>query len=317
LSQLIENRPLVSCIIIFYNANKDFLQEAVESIFAQTYDHWELLLVDDGSTDGSSDLALHYTRKFPEQVRYLEHAGHQNKGMSASRNLGIHHANGEYLAFLDADDIWLPQKLEKQIAILQAQPEAAMVYGASMVWYSWTGIPEDSQRDRMYLLGVKPDTLVNPPILFVLILSRKADPPCTCSILIRRQSAIAVGGFEETFRGLYEDQVFFYKIFLKEAVFVESGCWDRYRQHSQGCCYLAKLQGHHDPEKPSSYHFAFLTWLKEYLTEQNITDAEILHILEKEFWPYKHKRLYAILNFFRRIKGSVVWRLNKMVNHML
>src|SRR5216684_3354263 len=101
------NRPLTSVIMIFLNAEK-FIQEAIESVFAQGYDSWELLLVDDGSTDSSTVLALRYAEQYPVKVRYIEHEGHQNRGMSASRNLGIRHAQGEYLAFLDADDVWLP-----------------------------------------------------------------------------------------------------------------------------------------------------------------------------------------------------------------
>src|ERR687889_2435319 len=94
------SKPLVSSIIIFLNRER-FIQEAIESVFAQTYDNWELLLVDDGSTDGSTQIALRYAERYPEKVRYLEHPGHQNSGMSASRNLGIRYAKGEYIAFLD------------------------------------------------------------------------------------------------------------------------------------------------------------------------------------------------------------------------
>jgi glycosyltransferase involved in cell wall biosynthesis len=72
-------------------------------------------------------------------VRYLEHEGHQNLGMSASRNLGIRHAQGEYLAILDADDVWLLHILEEQVAVLESHPEAAIVYGSLYWWYSWTG----------------------------------------------------------------------------------------------------------------------------------------------------------------------------------
>src|SRR5262245_21147944 len=100
---------LVSVIISFLNAER-FIQEAIESVFAQGYEHWELLLVDDGSTDESTAIARRYTAQHPERVRYLEHAGHQNRGLSASRNLGIRHAQGEYIAFLDADDVWLPHR---------------------------------------------------------------------------------------------------------------------------------------------------------------------------------------------------------------
>src|SRR5436309_13798317 len=122
------NRPLVSVVIIFWNVN-GFLKEAVDSLFAQTYHNWELLLVDDGSTDGSTTIARSYLDRHPRRVRYLEHAGHANCGMSASRNLGIRNARGAYIAFLDADDVWFSNILEEQIVILEAHPEAAMVYG--------------------------------------------------------------------------------------------------------------------------------------------------------------------------------------------
>src|SRR5262245_1282954 len=102
--------PRVTAIIIFFNAKK-FLREAIESAFAQTLDSWELILVDDGSTDGSSQIAQEYVANHPERVRRLEHADHRNCGMSISRNLGIRHATGEYVAFLDADDVWLPHTL--------------------------------------------------------------------------------------------------------------------------------------------------------------------------------------------------------------
>ncbi|WP_293084415.1 glycosyltransferase family A protein, partial [Moorena sp. SIO4A1] len=151
------NKPLVSTIIIFLNP-EPFLQETIESVFAQTYDNWELLLVDDGSTDGSTEIALQYARQYPEKVRYLEHEGHQNRGMSATRNLGIRHAKGEYIAFLDADDIWLPNTLAEQVVLLNAHPEAAMVYGPIQWWYSWTGNPEDQQRDYFEKVGVQTDT---------------------------------------------------------------------------------------------------------------------------------------------------------------
>ena len=197
--------------MIFWEA-ETFLDEAIRSVFAQTYDAWELLLVDDGSTDTSTETAKRYARQYPARVRYLQHEGHENRGMSASRNLGIRCAQGEYVAFLDADDVWLPPKLEQQVAILEANPDAEMVYGRTEIWYSWTGKPQDSRRDRMLPLGVPADTLVHPPTLFLLLLRNKVQTPTTCNAIMRRRLFDKVGGFEESFRGMYEDQALFAKV---------------------------------------------------------------------------------------------------------
>jgi glycosyltransferase involved in cell wall biosynthesis len=158
------SKPLVSSIISFLNEER-FIQEAIESVFAQTYDNWELLLVDDGSTDASTRIALQYAERHPSKVRYLEHPGHQNRGVSVSRNLGSRHAKGKYVAFLDSDDVWLPNKLQRQVTILGACPEAGMVYGLPQYWHSWTGNPEDVERDSVPKLGVQANTLFRPPTL--------------------------------------------------------------------------------------------------------------------------------------------------------
>jgi len=103
----VSDTPLVSVITIFLDAER-FLNEAIESLRAQTYERWELLLVDDGSRDGSSEIAREHAARDPHRIRVLEHAGHANLGMSASRNLGIAHARGDLVALLDADDVYLP-----------------------------------------------------------------------------------------------------------------------------------------------------------------------------------------------------------------
>ncbi len=295
-------KPLVSCIMIFLNAGEKFFIEAIESIFAQTYKNWELLLVDDGSTDESSSIAKSYSQQYPEKVIYLEHEGHQNRGTGASRNLGISKINGDYIAFLDADDIWLPQKLEKQVLILEEITQAGMVYGSTLTWYSWNNDPGETQRDRGRKLGVKPGTLVIPPRMIPLFLAHKSETPGTCSVLIRSHLVKNVGGFENSFRRLFEDQAFFYKICLKVPVYVESGCWDRYRQHSDSTCHIAAAQGYYNPMgEPSPAYLEFLKWLKEYLKITNIKDPAIWKALEKEFWPFQHPKLYR---FIKRLENS-------------
>src|SRR5690349_17341742 len=92
---LSEHRPRVSVICIFFEAQRYFA-EAIDSVLAQDFDDFELLLVDDGSSDASSEIAKGYARLQPERVRFLEHPNHANRGMSATRNLGLRHARGEY-----------------------------------------------------------------------------------------------------------------------------------------------------------------------------------------------------------------------------
>jgi glycosyltransferase involved in cell wall biosynthesis len=121
----------VSVIVPVYNSRR-FLREAVESVLKQTFTDWEMLLVDDGSLDGSAAIAAEYAREHALKIQLLFHPDKGNHGVSATRNRGIDHAGGQYLAFLDADDVWLPHRLEKQVPVLEKYPEAGLVYGLSM-----------------------------------------------------------------------------------------------------------------------------------------------------------------------------------------
>src|SRR5690554_2105905 len=227
------NPPLVSIITPFLNV-ENYLEECIESVLLQTYNNWELLLIDDGSSDGSSDIAKRYAFKYPKKIYYLDHENHINLGASASRNLGIEKSRGEYIAFLDADDIYLSQKLEVQVPLLNSNVEAGMVYASTEYWYSWTGEPEDAQKDWVWdHFGVQPNTLVRPPALLTTFLRDGGTVPCMGSILVRREAIEAVGGWENVFKYIYTDQVFHAKICLTWPVLVCSGCWDRYRQHSE------------------------------------------------------------------------------------
>ncbi len=299
--------PLVSTIIIFLNAER-FLAESIESVLSQTYDRWELLFVDDGSTDESRNIALHYAEQYPGKVRYFDHTGHENRGMSASRNLGIANAKGEYIAFLDADDVWLPHKLEHQVAILESQPHAAMVYGPTQWWYSWTGNPYDCQRDYIHHLGVKPNTLVHPPTLLTRFLWMAEISPCTCSTLIRRNVVKQVGGFEERFRGLYEDQAFFAKLCLSAPVFVSGECSARYRQHSTSNCNSTL-----GTEQPAAARLAFLKWLKEYLADENIPGVTNSATLLRKLWPCRYPKLDR---FYQRARYGLPARLFRRIQDL-
>jgi glycosyltransferase involved in cell wall biosynthesis len=288
-----DKKPLVSTVMIFFNEEK-FLPAAIESVFAQTYENWELLLVDDGSSDGSTKIARRCAEQNPGKLTYLEHEGHKNRGISTSRNLGVRHAKGHYIALLDADDVWLPHKLGQQVAILNSQPEAAMICGATQWWYGWTGDPQDTKRDHIRRLSVPADTLVMPPKLLTLFL-QNTNVPCPSNVLLKREILEATGGFEDTIRDPYDDQAFYAKVCLKSPVFVAGGCWDKYRQHLDSCCAVAK--------RTKQLHFAelfYLNWLEAHLSAERIKNSELWQALRKRQWRCRHPTLNHLLERIER-----------------
>lgn len=285
----LHNTPFVSVITPFLNT-QSFIKEAIESVLAQTYKDWELLLVDDGSSDGSTEIAQQYAALYPGKILYLEHDDHQNRGASASRNLGIYHAKGKYIAFLDGDDVWLEYNLELMVNTLESHSKAGMVYGPTQWWYSWTGRSGDIKRDYICELGISPNTIVEPPELFIpLFLTQKAITPCTCSLLIRREVIETIGGFDENFRYIYTDQVFYAKLFLRTTVFLMNEWGAKYRQHSNSSCAIVEETG-----QSSIARLRFLNWLEKYLFEQNVNDTKINLALQRVLWTYRHPLQYSI-----------------------
>jgi glycosyltransferase involved in cell wall biosynthesis len=277
-------KPQVSVIMIFLNA-EPFLEAAIRSVLAQTYDHWELLLVDDGSSDASTARARWAAAHDPERVHYLEHAHHQNHGMSASRNLGLSRAQGHYVAFLDADDVWVPHTLAEQVARLESTPEAAMVYGPARWWYSWTGHPADVARDGLQPLAFPPDRVIEPPRLLIRLLQHHQLYTPT-GMLTRRTVIDRVGGFEPSFRGLYEDQVLLAKICLEAAVLQAQACWYHYRQHPASCCQVARSTG-----QGAAARLQFLHWLTAYVEARMGQQGDVWETLQQELWRARHPLL--------------------------
>jgi len=296
-----DDTPLVSVITIFLDAER-FLAEAIESVRAQTDQRWELLLVDDGSTDASSRIASEYAGRDPERIRVLEHPHHENRGMSVSRNLGVAHARGSFVALLDADDVYRPEKLAHQVRLLASHPEAGAIYGTTEYWYSWTGRPEDVARDRPRRRGVPADTLVRPPDLLARFLRDDARTPCTCGVLMRRDAVHRAGGFEDAFRGMYEDQVFFYKLFATSPVWVDGQCLERYRQHADSWCHRARERGEWDgSDRPTAGHRQFLDWLRGYIETKGLTDPALRAELNRQMRAYTSPVRYRVAKLAERL----------------
>lgn len=298
-----EVRGLVSVIIPFYNREK-FLADAVESVLAQTYPHWELFLVDDGSTDRSSELARGYEDRFPAQIRYLEHPNHANCGVTRSRNVGASASRGEYLAFLDSDDIWLPHKLEHQVPLMEKFPQAGLCCGPSEYWYSWFDDPKRETLDHVPAVA-PPDKLYGPPYLFV-----NSYPfgiygaPTPASFVLRRSAFELVGGYPEAFNAttdpLYEDIAFLSKIYLQVPVYVTGLCTDRCRCRPDS--EWIKALGTNRDEHGRRFYFQ---WLRGYLRSHAVLDPSVGKAMRNKGWMYLLKFPAPITKQLRRVASRL------------
>lgn len=136
------NNPLVTTVIPVYNGER-YLREAIDSVLAQDYPELELLVIDDGSTDGSADIA----RSYGDRIRYHYQP---NAGLSAAQNAGIAQARGAFIAYLDCDDLWVPGKLSLQMHVFRREPATDMVFGHVEQFYS----PEIATRAEREAPGI-------------------------------------------------------------------------------------------------------------------------------------------------------------------
>jgi glycosyltransferase involved in cell wall biosynthesis len=274
--------PLVSVVVSFLNPGR-FLEEAIESVLNQDYPRWELLLIDDGTTDESAVLARRCASRYPDRVRRYQHAGHRNRGLSASRNLGIRQGRGELFMFLDADDVWLPGRIAHQVSLLERHPKAEAAYGATEYWRSWTGELGKDGLDEIPDLGHEPDVLIAPGTLTTsnYPLGTKTAPSMN-ALCVRRSTLKRVGGFIEQFTGMYEDQAFLAKLYLQCPIVVSGQCYDRYRLHPASICAQVSASGTYD-----DFRLEFLRWLQAYFVSAKIENPAVRAALEQALEPYR------------------------------
>ena len=249
----------------FFNSER-FIAEAIESVVHQTFASWELILVDDGSSDGSTAIAKTFAADHPDRIRYLQHRDHQNRGTPTSRNLGIAHAFGEYIANLDHDDVWTRTKLEEQVAVLDSHPTVAMTFGPMILWGSWED-GASSRSDVLQAFTFPTNTLFHPPDYVPLLLTGKNDPH---GYLIRRNAVDGVGGYVDNV-GFCGDWALYIKIALRHEIYVAGFPNYYYRQHSgQMCRLLRQAGGWHSEFLP------FLNWLRKYLGDTGCRHRRVM-----------------------------------------
>jgi len=184
------DRSLVSVVIPTYNRPQQTIA-AVESVLAQTYPHIEVIVVDDGSTDGSGDVIDRFIDKKATYCRRLRFLRQPNQGPSVARNTGIAQAEGEYIAFLDSDDIWLPEKLEWQLEAIGRFKDrpSACVTDAQVV--DGSGREDSSfrshRRSYQQIIGIDRSATIS--------LARSFCGFWTSSLLVRSDTIRQIGGF--------------------------------------------------------------------------------------------------------------------------
>ena len=290
--------PLVSVITPFLD-EAAYLEDAIRSVVAQRHAAWELLLVDDGSTDASGEIARRWAASDPERIRHLTHPGGVNLGRNASRNLGLREARGELIAFLDADDVFLPFKLEHQVALLQGQPHAGLVFGRFLHWHSPSLPPDRIQPDFVSPLPAAPGTVLEPPDALRALLRDEDTHPANCAMLVRAALCREIGGFEDDL-DLYEDTVFLAKAYLRTRVLVSGDCSAVYRLRPDSTCFRAEATGEYRPDGTSPARRAYLEWLERHLAEQGIADGELRAALRRELRPYRQPTRHALERAARR-----------------
>lgn len=172
--------PNVSVIITTYQ-RANLVSQAIESVLAQTYTDYEIIVVNDGSTDNTREVLA----RFGDKITVIHQ---ENKGLSVARNTGIMAAAARYIAFLDDDDLWIPNKLEKQIAFLESHPHIGLI-SSNTFFFDEFGILDDTWIQ----------TFPTPPVQNCLTLFVRNFMP-VLTVIVRKKCLDEVGLFDETMR---------------------------------------------------------------------------------------------------------------------
>ena len=196
---------LVSVVVPTYN-RAEALPDTIDSVLAQTHEELELLVVDDASTDDTREVVESYD---DPRVEYLRHE--ENRGGSAARNTGIEAAEGEYVAFLDSDDEWLPEKLERQLSLLRSR-------GSDWIAaYCDVKPPADGDTGRLtwalgsMLGGEPPRHREGGDVLIAEVLTDRLHTSAGSTLIVERDVAVEIGGFDESFER-FQDTEFLVRV---------------------------------------------------------------------------------------------------------
>lgn len=192
----------VDVIIPAFNAAR-YLPVAIESVAAQTFDDWHIVLVNDGSTDNTAEVVAPFLDRFGAKITLITQ---ENRGLPAARNAAMRASNSEFIALLDADDVWMPCRLSESLKVFAERPKAGLAYGLI------TLIDPEGRSGKTWKGNLKhPEGRIAPHIYM-----RKVELPCP-TITFRRRCVDEVGYFDETMRST-EDRDLWLRIALHHEV---------------------------------------------------------------------------------------------------
>lgn len=211
---------------------ESFINDTIQSVTNQSFQNWELIIIDDGSIDNSLKIAQDWTKK-DKRIKVYTHHGNINKGVSASRNLGIENARGEWLAFLDADDVWEKNKLEKQFEIIEKHDKnlvfiycKARIFDDKGNFLDKSNTPEYNRKSAIYGAG-RPGLSLKP---YKWVIKRGFEAP-TSSVVIRANTIKNSIRFKEHLT-YSEDALFWYNIIEHGDMYFIDKAMLNYRVHA-------------------------------------------------------------------------------------
>ena len=254
----------VSIIIPIYNA-APYIQRCIDVLSKQDFvKPFEIIIVDDASTDKNLKNYLNGLEKDEKiSVTFRDTNGH----ISAATNSALSLASGEFVTFLDHDDVYESEKLSCMLAAAERHPNADAIIGPNRMWYSWD---EESQRssDSPQVLGITTETVLAPPGMINGFLANSSKTPL--GPLFRTKTLRTLGGYDPTFKDMHEDQVFMVRLMLKHPIVVIDDVLHRYRQHTDSCVAQTHANG-----KDKQARYRFLSWMKEELDRQDSRHPEL------------------------------------------
>ncbi|MCP8464853.1 glycosyltransferase [Pseudomonas sp. ZM23] len=220
------SQPTVSVFIPSYNYER-YIAEAIDSILAQTWQDWELVIVDDASTDGSRALIERYVERYPQKIR--AHFLEQNGGQARSARLGLQLCRGRYISFLAADDVATPQRLEQGVALLDSRPDVAAAF-------SRVGAIDAQGRE------LQVETVFNKDFSSMRQELLAGNFLCATSTIARRDVLLAEGAWNSELRAV-EDYDLWVRLLARHELVRVDEVWVKYRLHDSNLSSITNLDG--------------------------------------------------------------------------